>query len=271
MRKIKPIMIMIISVIIFSCEKENLEIPQENGSPNGSALLLKGGDDPSAEDPLETMLQWTSFAAMEALFDNPETRLEFKAALDANNRVDVSDLLGSSSTTLNFKERWMEVMYTHIWWELNPGHPNGAKPKIPVVQNPPPPIGCFPEPCDEVQLYLDFFVSEITINNCIELYMPSDLDYSGNLKLTSTAHPLTTDLANEGFDIKMVLIGGDDSGGGTPYRVINNVERINDVYVIAHGNVIVARPFRPDVTVIGVPIGPCAYPSYPADFTLFLN
>jgi len=267
MKKYKSLMIMVLSMVLFSCEKENVDVV-DNSSPDGSALITKEGEEP-ASDPLQQTLQWTSFATMQTLYDNPSTRADFSEIIGSGNVVQMEDLIGSTVSS-NFKTRFMQVMYGYINLELNPGHPKaeGDPPNPPITQNPPPPpIG---DPSyDQVQDYLDQFIDEVLILNCIELYIPNRLKfYDDGFEMTSTAHPLDASNSNQGHK-KALTFFPDMIVEAGYWTLWITIQTVNDTYVANNENVIVARPFRPVGPVL--PSDPCVYPEYPSDFTLFLD
>ena len=102
-------------------------------------------------------------------------------------------------------------------------------------------------------------------DNCIELYFPNGVNFTGSFDITSSAHPLNNNSSNDGI-IRYYSYGsgGFEVGGSLPPFATEDVT-IDNHYVTLNDNVIIARP------VPGFQVE-CDYSQYEVgDFTLFPN
>ena len=241
-----------LATVFVACEKESLDatdgdlnksLTVQEASQDEGVLGAKTGPGADTPDPFQTTLQWTSFTAMRAVFDDALAREEFLAALDDSGVVKLDELIGSGSTTPNFSAKFYDFIYNEIYAWLNPGWPGdeGDKPTVPITQDPPPPpANGYPDPAAEVVAYVNQFYDEVLIYNCVELYVPSATNFNEEFEMTSTAHPLDNSDSNTGIRRGYITVV-EPKGGGTATFLWNTEDTVDDNYVSNNYNVIVAR------------------------------
>lgn len=259
MKKFIPLVVLA-ALLMASCEKDN-ETLYEDDSLNLEINVQTAADEvhsrtvqPTTE--MEIKMHWTAFIAVEAIMGNNDAKADFLAAFGSGTVIDVADVLGGSVNS-DFKDEFKELLLDYIGNPcINSENPNQNCPGA-GTGNPPGPVqgGSLSN-----QGKVDLFLHYITLDHCMEFFLPKSLVLSPGYTITSTAHPLTLSNNNEGY-----------------LRSLDPLPRTTDVYTqfvssvnnnyASNNNVIVVRPERKST-----PTNHCDYNQYAAiDFTLFLG
>ncbi|WP_422106116.1 hypothetical protein [Winogradskyella sp.] len=238
-------------VCALSCDQGIEEL--ETHQTTESAKSTQPG--PSAVDILESYLQVTAFLTAQVLYqadpnNNTTNQLvltEFENALSTPNDstynslvrvVNLDDLLGTNSQTPNFENAFKARFNDYFGDETEDrkcrpkgGHPNITCPDCAIDSNP------------TYQSFIDVVIFE----NCIELYLPNGYKSSDLSRFNTTAHPMNSDLFNDGWEIPLTC---DDELG-------LEIDSIDTSNFSTYSNLIVARPYK-DVSSFY-----CTYTSYP--------
>ena len=238
MKKSIPILVLLFSFLIVSCETESSEFTEIEKTDLTLPVIELGtniedrGPIPcsSEESLLERQLHWFSFIAADVLYENDSAQQEVALYLSNNpatDNINAADLIGSNSLLgfSNFSSAFYDTLLAH----LQPGWPTqgGNSPPMPTGQG-----GFMPgQPEDDLNL----FYNDILLNNCVELYFPKGVNFAGDFNLTSSAHPLTHASCNEAYFVEL--------DPDKQSKVKTGIE-IDQNYVNTHNNVLIARPFR---------------------------
>lgn len=262
MKKIIPVMSLMLVFAFGSCEKENVDL-NENESQNLEIVVTSKSD----TETFERRMQWLSFITAKALANDVSHLSTFNNAMTLNNTISANTLFGGGSFS-GFEDDFRElVLATLCSCGPDPDH-DPIKPDPPIIGNGFAGFGeKFASETDEDPWgdatpadyqAVDDFINYIIVDNCVELYFPNgSLNLVADYKFTSTAHPLTSATSNDGIKRFIAPFGGGCVGGCTDDTTVN------DGYVFRNNNVIVARP---KVTYT------CGYGEYSEiDFTDFLD
>lgn len=235
----KHIILALCCLFLFSCEVDSVENEQELNSnvtiENTGLAKKKGGQDPApncdaVDMAFENRLTWTAYIAGLALYQNSSIITELQVELDLNattKALKLNDLLGSNTSTPVFKaefERFASDIMNEVVLTTQIG---GGCPDIPAGGPDDPNGGDVCGNCDQYQI----FMSDILVNNCIELYFPRGVHSNFTVDITTVAHPLCNAYGNYGYERV--------SCGSTL-----DVEAVVPNYVQIHDNTyIVARPY----------------------------
>lgn len=287
MKNLKYALVAILFVGLLACEKET-EIFEENSDPklelnlqleNLTITEENGSYQSRTSWELERNSAWVGFILSKMLRYNEASSRTIVATqlFGPVESFPISNILGSGGNGTFINE-----FRTHAAYYINGNFPDPDgepdKPGFPLGQDPDPianqddephssfiqtrggiPTGPNPDSA-EVQAFMDY----ILLDNCLELYFPYDMDYTGSFSITSVAHPLTTETGNQGSK-RNFAIGGVDIGGGGPTSLTEAVQ-VDNVYVSNNNNIILVRPFVVETT------SSCEYDQYShIDFTDFLN
>ena len=167
------------------------------------------------------------------------------------NTVRLRDLLNVGYET-HFETRFKQYVYLYNGghpgdeYEKPPGNPGGG------------PQGPEGDPSEIIQEFIDY----LTVENCVELFMPNGLNSVLMIyPIITTAHPLNSDTENTGYlrHTSMVLLDK------PPVLTMTEEITVDQEYVDTGAVVIIARPFKEDTVT-------CNYSEYGTlDFTEFLN
>lgn len=238
---------LLLCFITFSCQEESLVL-EENlpvtiygiEKSDTSQVVTKA-------EILENNMQWASFIVSEILFSDSdkEYRNDFALILRNENTISLNDLIGDNEIIPGFREKF-RTLFISYFYDTYPyslcenGRPNASEDR-PFTLNS---IG---GPFENYRQY-------ILNDNCVELYFPNplpfELEFGQDLIITSTAHPLTNDSSNKGYERNACV----------DVNSVNLVD-VDNLYISTNINIIVARPF----------ISPaCSYLEYDNNFTNFL-
>lgn len=196
----------------------------------------------------ENRMQWLTYTVAELLYYDISSvyRSDFITLLNTNdNIIRLDDLLGSNPVNDHFKADFTNLIGNYIIG-INE---NGCRGRPEGMEDRP--------KTSDTEFTAEIFIDYLIIVNCIELYFPKSLIFSEiqeSVIITSTAHPLNINQTNNGVQHYYF----DEVCSGTT-NVIVNLPYVND-----NENIIVARPYKLDITT-------CAYNEYSFNFTDFLN
>lgn len=287
-------LLVVAGLVMISCEKEQidtvtdpgaakqLELNTTTGSESQIDATVFAKDGAAYAEGFENSLLWFAYTAAKTLRKNPGARLQFGAALDANNTVTAAVLFNQAVGNNIFRERFESEMWYDICATISCGRPDRKEgDPLPPFVPPPPPIimsdvgntiggltmigkggddGGHPGPT--VDDLLEQFMNWVINDSCVELHVPNGIDYGSDKSIYAVAHPLDASNANLGKEYYPVPILHDD---GIPYEA--DPKNVNPFLVSSEGNVIIARP-----TIVASTLG-CDYSTQfgVSDFTLFLD
>lgn len=251
--KFLKIMLLISFVFIVSCNQDNDEIITQEKKINTLMLNQKNPNNTTSvtQNDLEKILQWVSFIAVQTIMSDTNAHSTLISKLNGNNSIPIQDLIGENVSKYDpFKSTFYNIL-------------SNLPKEDPIhgMQTPPRPIvRC--STCKNNE-FIELFIKETLIDNCIELYFPEGLP-STVTGMTSTSHPLTTDNFNEG-----IKHYPDPFNNNSINTVIVNVNPAYLTNQFFNDIVVVARPYRP---FTGQPDLFCSYNQYAGiDFTDFLQ
>ncbi|MFK7748480.1 MAG: hypothetical protein AB8B65_08825 [Kordia sp.] len=252
----KIVFTLLLLVFVLSCQKETLQTEAETATEITPKSFSSTADQYSQREILEINLQWTAYIAGSVLRNSPEAQNEVAALLqNGNNSIKLHELLDNNTAFANkFIERTN--------WYLLIGWPNHDK-----TRPNPPPQGIDGGGHSSLT---GLFINYLLYENCIELYFPKSMNYTGNYTITTTGHPMNaTDNFNEGI-IRHYTPLTVNTNGTLLFSTTHQVT-VNDAYVQNYDNIIIARPYRTLHSEIeGTD---CFYSQYDdiSDFTDFLD
>ncbi len=260
MKTTRYLLLLAVILFAFSCttdsetlapeSQENLTTVLANSETEEAPLFGRGPS--QSYDQLENYSQITSFVVAKVIFNHSGAeRQQFLNELGSGDTVLVSDLLGSQANGTAFKNRFIDYLEILI----DPGLCHSLC--CPGGEDDPP----FGEDGDhsggDINVLVSEFIDYVTVDNCIEIFVPNTLNFQGqNVKIASTAHPLTSLPYHTGYERGYDI---------APCKVTRAFQ-INQNYVNNNSNVLVARPYRTPLNMN------CAYTEYAGiNFNLFLN
>ncbi|MGH1386732.1 hypothetical protein [Kordia sp.] len=255
MKKIASMLLLLI--FVFSCQKESIQNEEELATEQINTEITPkdfsaSNDNYSPREIMEINLRWTAYIAGSVLRNSPEAQNQVAILLQNGNTVIHLAALLENDTAFANKFREFASLYFIL------GNPNHDK-----TRPNPPPQG---NPINLTNIFIDYILNE----NCIELYFPKSMDYTGAYNITTTGHPMNAiDDFNDGiiryYSPIMVNVNG-----SLLYSTTHEVT-VNDAYVQNNDNIIIARPYRSVHNVIGGP--DCFYLQYDdiERFTDFLD
>ncbi|CAL2083734.1 hypothetical protein [Tenacibaculum sp. 190524A05c] len=257
MKKIYITFLVLITVFI-SCNQEEdfieSSIKKEENFFRANAKSVKSGGSFAANyiDPLESKLHWASFLVIQTLLKHQETRAGFltvyNGLLQNNKVIKLEQLLDFNNPDLTLFIQKFEIEF--LYYRENP--PCIERPEGDVQPETEGPTG---NPHQAVNFF-DLYVNYLLEDDCIEIYMPNGINFEAEqgsiLTMISSAHPLTNASSNE-------AIQSNGHCSDTEFIMLDE----NTL-----GNVIIARPYRPQ----GI-YKKCTYSNYSSieDFTDFLS
>jgi len=235
---------------------------QETGQNGLFGNTNRKGGDPLNYQVLENRLHWFSFITAKLLRHDAKYQAQFVTLLGAGSTIPASDIIGDGPFTSNFYNDFRVELINYINGVVPDPDDEPAKPPKPPLDLP---GGFGPTP----EMIADEIIDYLTNIHCVELYFPKGLDLVSTEpeSITSTAHPLTGSMENEGYKRLYVgILDPDTSLVVVTFDATVNAAYLNDPL---HTVVIVARPNRTAVT----PEGPdCSYAQYSEiDFEDFLE
>ncbi|MDC7997406.1 hypothetical protein [Gilvibacter sediminis] len=281
MKKLFPVLSLLLLVVVSSCEKEVIDQTEIN--PNTEALTLKTTaleKSMSDNELLENRMEWLAFLSAKVLDNDASKITQINNLMSAANTIKLKDLFGSQNP--GFETAFREL----LWREIYVVHPDPDHDR----DKPIPPIGgsggngfienVVLDPAnlakadetlggdglntndEQVEAFMDYLQNQ----HCLELYFPNgQIFYNAfglvannpNNYITTTAHPLNSDSFNAGIKRKHKNMPYTSDGYTASVTV-------NPAYVSAETNIIVARPFYFGSN--------CSYSDLGGlDFTLFLD
>ena len=244
-------------IFIFSCQKEDNLLEEELATkrinteitPKDFSVL---NDNYSPREIMEINLRWAAYIAGSVLRSDSDSQLQAAALLqNGNNTIQLNQLLENNTAFAN-KFREIAALYFIL------GNPNHDK-----TRPNPPPQG---NPINLTDIFIDYILNQ----NCIELYFPKSMNYTGAFNITTTGHPMTDyENSNKGiiryFSPQLLT-----TENGLLYSTTHEVN-VTLAYVQNNNNIIIARPYKN----LSAPIGgtDCSYIQYDdiSDFTDFLD
>jgi len=220
---------------------------QINDSSQSEAIETASTRDSNSElIEFERMMAWTSFITGRVLRYDTDARNYFLNHLaDGAEKISITDLISGNLIPANvFEAKFIEYLSSYLEIYIIGGRPSyglDPPPGIPRDLNP------------GLITALGIFLTSITSENCLELYFPvglNSLRRDPTFNITTTAHPLTNDSENEGVLRYYIR---------DPLTPLTELIRISDMNVSQYTNVIVARPFRPELLPI---VHTCHYEDY---------
>lgn len=263
MKKLLPLLSIVLALLATSCEKETLEISNEGIAPLVTQNVAQKTSCTSEYDLFERRLQWFSFISAKVLRYNTAARSEVQGEIFGFNDDTVEAELLLGTTLSNFEAAFENEFIYYVGTCCPDPDTEGGKPDEPIIPDPISPL----TPQQKYELFVNYMVDD----NCVELYFPNGLNFSGSFQLTSTSHPLTSSASNEGTLRYYNMQYGFDTvegGGGTGSPYITEGVCVDDAYAANNNNIIVARPIRNTQSVDP----DCSYTNYEGiNFTLFLD
>ena len=234
---------------MYACQEkvltEDIEIATETNTDEST--LLKSL---MPRDILEHRMQWASFLTARILCSNVEARIEVKELMKTRG-----------SYTIGLDQLLLNGVEAPTFYELFVEDANAFL--VQIDGNPKPTHNQLVPPSSRQQDLLTAydFIDYLTIDNCTELFFPNGLDETAANIYYTTAHPLTLEDSNYGFEITCAELGGFGSSH-TGSREVT----VSPSLVVAGHEIIVCRPYR-------ITEDPnCNYSKMESiDFTLFLN
>ena len=234
---------------MYACQEkvltEDVEIAIETNTDEST--LLKSL---TPQDILEHRMQWASFLTARILCSDVEARIEVKELMKTRGSytIGLDQLLLNGVEAPTFHERFVEDANAFL---------------VQIDGNPKPTHNQLVPPSSRQQDLLTAydFIDYLTVDNCTELFFSNGLEVSGAEIYYTTAHPLTFEDSNYGFEITCADLGGFGSSHTGSMEVT-----VSPSLVAAGHEIIVCRPYR-------IAEDPnCDYSRLDAiDFTLFLN
>ena len=267
MKTTRILLVLALAAIVFSCSRDN-DILQPEQDVNfqletkSTSLDATSSDDPFVQTDftnksapqmaeLETHMQLTGYIVARVLMykDQGPERLQFAAAFSGGDTASMSTLIGNGANGTPFKTAFIE--YLSHYFDGSPclDCPGGEDDEPPLTGG----NGLIQNTQDLVQDVIDF----VTIDNCVELFVPTGMDYSKD-QMTSVAHPMTNSSWNEGYERY--------AEPNENNKISKRVSPVNQQYVNQNDNMIIVRPFKVIMSA------DCHYSQYAhIDFTQFLN
>ena len=248
MKHFFKIIIVFIVVFFSSCEAE------DNLSSNSIELEEQASTNIEQRttvntDLLENKMQWISYLLVQTLQkDSNRQSREYLQNLPQSNNLSIlvklENLLENSKFRRDFEVEFYYYLYDSEDFLCNngvPGRPRG---------NPTPPSR--PDVNGRIAYSaFDLYLISITQHDCFEVLLPNGYNTS-EVRMISTAHPMNTDLYNQGFDI----LSNCDT----------NFTNVNTLYT---NNVLIVRPI---VLESNLGSSNCNYYQYSnLDFTQFFR
>ncbi len=198
-------------------------------------------------------LQWVSFIISGMLLEDESDsfRSQFKRISESSGTVPLSELFDDPK----FDSRFSELAYFYFEEEAGIDINGAIAPKNKPAK---PPRGIVNE-----GIQATLFLAAVKSYDCTEIYFPEEITFNNlSWAITSTGHPLNTDLTNEGYLWKLSL----NQGGFLNVLYVN----VDNDYVDENGNIIVARLMN---TITANLSDDCGFLSNNSDidFTVFLN
>lgn len=228
----KIIAALLLLVFVFSCQKEDIQNEETQAIDNSKTQVTAKSfssinDGYSQREILEINLRWTSYITGSVLRNDASSRLEVAALLqNGNNVIRLNQLFGNGSA---FETKFYELTN----WYLFMGYPNHDK-----TRPNPPPQGIGGGHSNLAASFMNYILN----TNCIELYFPKSMIFTGSFEITTTGHPMNdTDNFNDG--IVRYYNPVSTSGLGDFFSTTHDVT-VNANYVQHKDNIIIARPYR---------------------------
>lgn len=257
----------LLGLFFMACESDSLETPQNETQNLQTTVTRTDADDTIL---FERRMQWFGWLLAESLTFEPSIRTQINNHLTRDNTLNVGELFTDPDFD-DFEDGFRAELATII---RNNGAHNDPDhdPDDPTLPFVPSPNGINSAPLlaamsedpitaqvnQQVQAYINF----MTQDNCIELFFPNGslVSRANEGKYTSTAHPLTNNTYNYGFQ----RFYQDGFGCGFPIPCTVEIT-VDPRYVQDNHNIIVVRPVRSV-------IASCSYTEYDdIDFTDFLD
>lgn len=242
----KIVFTLLLLVFVFSCQKEGIQNEEELATERINTEITPkdfsaSNDNYSPREIMEINLRWAAYIAGSVLRNSPDAQNQVAILLQNGNTVINLNQLLENDTAFANKFRELTEQYFLV------GYPNHDK-----TRPNPPPQGA---PINLPNIFIDYILQD----NCIELYFPKSMSYTGAYNITSTGHPMNaTDDSNDGiiryYSPLMVNVNGTFI-----YSTTHEVT-VNDAYIQNNDNIIIARPYRSVFTEVGGPN--CFYPQY---------
>ena len=248
----------------YACQEsswtEDIEISTQTDEKPGDQTVLKRPTPPeNPSEVLERRMQWASYIAAKVLCQDAEARTEVMELLmvQESEYLDLNQLLLTSEYTPTFRTLFINQATYHLnnidgeeQFFPEPSHNQAVPPSSRQVE------------LSNVHQFIDF----LTVDNCLELFfINAFIDDRGN-HYFSTAHPLTTDEDNYGYEV-LYSDGGFGQGNNSgSFRVEETV--VTPIMATSDDKIIVCRPRR---NTLENPA--CEYSEIGRgiDFTLFLT
>lgn len=271
MKKTLSLIACIICIVIVSCQKETIETPTKQETNLISTSINRGLtiDDPCCheENLFERQLQWFSFIASSAM-QQPAVNAEISAyvGLQQGAKIKAGLLIGDFATLTSFRDEFMIRLTFYASGSAAEPEQETAKPELPIEPDPP----FMPLTTQQI---VDRYMNAILVENCVELYFPKTMNFTGNFNLVSSSHPLTSANTNEAIIRYSIAQGGTgitNENGSTSYIDQYTTEAVvlNQSYVNTHNNIIIARPIKVSL----IPGTHCSYDDYSGiDFEDFMD
>ncbi|MBC8757090.1 hypothetical protein H2O64_20625 [Kordia sp. YSTF-M3] len=224
---------LLLLLCVFSCQKEGSLFEEE--AIQSKPITLKSFETTSnysEREILEINMRWTAYIAGSVLRDNLDAKLEIAALLQNGNRVIRLNQLLENNTAFADAFRNQTNFY---FIEGRPSH-DKTRPN-------PPPQGINGGGHSSLT---GLFISYILNQQCIELYFPKSMNYTGNYTITTTGHSMNPlENFNDGIIRYYDPLLGTTTGseGDNVYSTTHNVI-VTNAYVNNYDNIIIARPYR---------------------------
>lgn len=248
----------------YSCQEsawaEEIEISNQPDEKPGDETFLKSQAPPETpSEVLERRMQWASYITAKVLCRDAEARTEVMELLmiQESEYLDLDQLLLTNEYTPTFRTLFIDEATYHLnnidgeeQFFPEPSHNQAVPPSSRQVE------------LSNIHQFIDF----LTVDNCLELFfINAFIDDRGN-HYFSTAHPLTTEEDNYGYEVLYSDGGfGQGNNSGT-FRVEETV--VTPIMAASDDKIIVCRPRRHTLENPA-----CEYSEIGrgVDFTLFLS
>lgn len=184
--KSKSLLIAFATLVLFSCQPEsnNVELAE-----NQVMNLTKSSTDYETQ-VLENEMQWAAFVIADLVHHDTIHRNKLRNALSSANTIPIEELLGPNGDRTfinNFKTALVDYIDIN---HPDPDHQIGTPPPPPP---PPRSTGISGEN------FKNQLMNSLINSNCIELFFPKGITNAASYNTTSTAHPLTSNMSNDGI------------------------------------------------------------------------
>ncbi len=185
--KPKFLLIAFATLLLFSCQPEsnNLELHENH------TIDLTNAPSDYETAVLENEMQWAAFVIADLVHHDTIHRSKLRNSLSYTNTIPFEDLLGPNGDR-SFISDFKTALIDYI--DINNPDPDHQ------IGTPPPP----PPPPDHItgisgEDFKDQLLESLINDNCIELFLPKGVTNAASYNTSSTGHPLTTAMNNDGI------------------------------------------------------------------------